>query len=140
LTTSAQIFNKNQKDKMKLTDQSLIAELERLAEACPWDSVDLWITREPEGRYGFTAYIRDNPKLGMPSMFGYGHTPAEAVDGALRSCKTRDPEIARRKKIEELRLHIEQLQAVVIGLPPYRPGRQLGNGEPCIEVPQTVDV
>lgn len=121
---------------MQITESNVIAQLERLAEGCPWDGVDLWICREPEGNYGFTAYIRDNPKFGFHSIFGHGITPQGAVDDALRQAKGRDPEIARVKKIEELKRQIEQLQAVVIGMPPYRPNRELC----AVNAPATVDV
>jgi len=121
---------------MKLTEQNIIGELERLAEACPWDSVDLWITREPEGKFGFTAYVKDNPKFGFHSVWGHGSSPQEAVDDALKQARHRDPEIARKRKIAELQDHIEKLQAVVIGLPPYRPNRELCE----VNVPETIEV
>ena len=39
-----------------------------------------------------------------------------------------------------LKAQIEKLQAVVIGMPPYRPNRELSNGEPAIKVNDTVNV
>lgn len=121
---------------MQLTESNIIAELERLAAGCPWDSVDLWICREPQGQFHFTAYVKDNPKFGFRSIFASGETPMAAVDDALRQARGRDPEIARVKKIEELKQHIEQLQALVIGMPPYRPNRELCE----VNAPATVDV
>jgi hypothetical protein len=125
---------------VKITSIDIIGELERLAAAFPWDSVDLWITREPEGRCKFTAYIRDNAKFGFPSLSGWGDTPSEAVDCAVTEAANRDPERARKQKLAELKAQIEKLHAVVIGLPPYRPNRELSNGEPAIKVNETVNV
>lgn len=42
---------------MNITNLDIIGQLERLAEACPWDRVDVWVQREPEGKYSFVAYI-----------------------------------------------------------------------------------
>jgi hypothetical protein len=125
---------------MKIKSDDIIAQVERLAEACPWDDVDLWTRRTPEGKYDFTAYVRDNPTYGLKSVFGNGKSPNEAVTDAIKQTANRDPEISRRLAIAELQSKIEKLQAVVIGLPPYRPGRILGNGQASIEVPSTVDV
>lgn len=121
---------------MKIQTIDIIGELERLAAACPWDNVDIWICRKPEGAYRFVAYIRDNGKLGLPGAFGHGASPKEAVDDALKETANRDPEIMREKKIAELCDQIERLQEVVIGLPPYRPNRELA----YINVPDTVNV
>ena len=121
---------------MKIDNLAIIEQLERLGAAFPWDAVDIWVKREPEGRYDFTAYVRDNPKFALPSIFGSGSNPKEAVDDSIRQWKDRDPDIMRRKKIRELEEQIKRLQEVVIGLPPYRPGRELSN----IEAPATVDV
>lgn len=125
---------------MNLTNLDIIGQLERLAEACPWDQAEIWICRTPEGRYEFTAHIPENPKFGFPYLFCTKETPREAVDEAIKQTGSRDPELMRKRKIEELRQQIEKLQAVVIGLPPYRPGRELGNGEPTIKIQETVDV
>ena len=110
---------------MKIDQKDLIGELERLAEACPWDRVDLWIIREPEGEYSFTTYVAENRMFGFQSVYGHGKSPQQAVDDVLRQCDMRDPEYARRKKIAELKEQIEKLQAVVIGLPPWKPNREL---------------
>ena len=123
-----------------ITNLDIIGELERLGAACPWDGVDIWTKREPEGVYDFTAYVRQNDKFGFPSIFGTGATPKEAVDDAILQTGNRDPEISRRRILAELRAKIEKLQAVVVGLPPYRPGRELSNGEPAIRQTGTVDV
>ena len=117
----------------------LLEALESLAAACPWDEVDIWVTRRPECQYKFTAYIRENEKLCFRSVFGSGATPMEAVQQCLSSAGTRDPELARKQKIAELQQQIAKLQGVVIGLPPYRPNRELAAVNP-IKVPQTVDV
>jgi hypothetical protein len=109
---------------MKITDIDLIAQLERFAEACPWDTVELWISRAPAGDYAFTGYLRDSEKFGFKCIFGNGNTPSDAVDNCIKQAGDRHPEAARRKALDELRDKIAKLEAVVIGLPPYRPGRE----------------
>ena len=125
---------------MKITSLDIIGQLERLAESCPWDTVNVWVTRTPEGRYSFTGYVHENEKFGFKSIFSSGATPEEAVDDAIRHTGSRDPKIARDKMVAEMREKIEKLQAVVIGLPPYIPNRELSNGEPAIRAERTVDV
>lgn len=126
---------------MKIKSSDLIAQLERLAEACPWQHVDLWITRRPQGTYSFTAYAREEPKYGLPSGWGHGgSTPKEAVDKLLKEHNLRDPVESRKLAVAKLQKQIEELQAVVIGLPPYIPNRELGNGEATIEVQETITV
>jgi hypothetical protein len=125
---------------MKITSLDIVAQVERLAEECPWDTVSLWIYRTPEGLHSFTSHLNQQDKFGFPSVFGSGGTPSEAVDDVLKQCGARAPEIARDQKIEELRKQIEKLQAVTIGIPPYRPNRELSNGEPAINAQKVVDV
>ena len=125
---------------MKITSIDIIGQLERMAEALPWDAVDLWIKRKPDGKVEFTAYVRENEKFGFPSQWGAGETPSAAVDQIIERCVCRDPEIARANKVAELKAQIEKLQAVVIGMPPWKPGRTLSNGEAAIEVKETVNV
>lgn len=126
---------------MKLTSIDIIGEIERLAAACPWDHVEIWIKREPEGTFSFTGYVPENEKYGFPSVWGSNHeTPQEAVDQIIKQTGSREPEIQRKRKIAELQEKIAKLEAVVIGLPPYRPNRELTNGEPAIKAQPTVDV
>ena len=125
---------------MKITSLDIIGQLERLAEACPWDNVDIWVCREPEGRVSFMAKVDQNDKMGMPYIFESAEDPEKAVSAAIERAKDRDPEKARTAKIAELKANIEKLQSVVIGLPPYRPNRELSNGEPAIRVKETMDV
>lgn len=126
---------------MKITQSNIIAAIERLAEACPWQHVDIWITRKPEGTYAFTAYAHEEPKFGIRSAWGHGgNTPDEAVDNLLKNHLIRTPEEARRVAVAELRDKIEKLQAAIIGLPPYKPGRELTNGEPTIQAQETINV
>jgi hypothetical protein len=121
---------------MKVDSQNIIAELERLAEAFPWDVVNLWIGREPEGKVRFTAYIEDNTKFGFGAQFGHGESPALAVDDVMKQASSRDPSIAKAKRIAQLQGEIERLQAVIIGMPPYRPNRELCS----VNVPELVEV
>lgn len=125
---------------MKITDLDIIGQIERLAEAFPWDVVDIWLQRDPEGKYRFTAYLHQNDRFGFSSDFGHGETPNEAAEDLIKRANQRDPEIARKSKVAELMATIERLQAVVIGLPPYRPNRELCYGNPAIRVNETVEV
>lgn len=125
---------------MKLTNLDLIEQIERLAEACPWDTVSLWIYRTPEGDYIFTSHLDQQEKFGFPSLFSSGRTPKEAADALLKETGNRTPELARERAIAELKAKIEKLQAVVIGIPPYCPNRELTNGERTIKAQPTVNV
>ena len=109
------------------TDSKVFESLEILGAAFPWDTVDLWIKREPNGEIGFTAYVRDNPQLGFGSIFGHGRTAKAAVQDVVNSSKStnRDPEMQRAKVIRELEEKLAKLKSVEIGLPPYRPGYYL---------------
>lgn len=117
----------------------ILGELERLAASFPWDSVDLWVKREPEGSLDFTAYVRDNPKFGFKSIFGSGPTAEAAVDDAIKIADSaplkRAPEACRQAKIKELQEQVAKLMSVEIGLPPYIPNRELAQ-----YVNRTVDV
>lgn len=125
---------------MTITNLDIVGQLERLAQACPWDTVDLWISREPEGKTNFTAHVKENATFGFPYIFGHDQTPEEAVTRAVKQTGNRDPEISRKQAIAELQSKIEKLQAVVIGLPPYRPGRILSNGEKVLQAQPTINV
>lgn len=102
---------------------------------CPWDRVDIWVTRTPEGEYRFTAYVADNQKFGFPSLFANGATPEEAVNEIAVKSASRDPHLAIEAAIREMEEKITKLKETVIGLPPYKPNREL-----VIKVPSTVDV
>jgi hypothetical protein len=125
---------------MKITNIDMIVEIERLAEAFPWDPVQLEIRRTPEGTFNFCAYVPRNEKFGFESVIRVDGTPQAAVDDCLLHAPSRNPAKAREQKLAELKAQIEKLQAVVIGMPPFRSNRTLCNGEPAIEVKETVDV
>lgn len=107
----------------------ILEALEQLGAAFPWQTVSIWTHRAPNGEYRFTAHIAEEDKLGLPDRWGHGKTPAEACreieEHDERFPKPRDPLKAREIKIAELSEKIAQMQAVVIGLPPYRPNREL---------------
>ena len=121
---------------MKIDNLAIIEQLERLGAAFPWDAVDMWIQREPAGKYSFTSYVRDNPKFGFDSVFGHGDSPQAAVDEIINLAKQRDPEISRNMAIRKLQDKIAKLESVIVGLPPYKPNRELAR----VNVPSTVDV
>lgn len=126
---------------MKITDINIVGELERLAAAFPWDTVEIQIDRTPEGEYSFWAWLKGNSAFGFESDLERGESPSEAVDGLINKyAGKRDPEIRRTKKIAELQAQIEKLQAVVIGLPPYIPNRELVEGQPAIRANETITV
>ena len=122
----------------KITNMDIIEQVERLAAACPWDTAELWICRKPEGRYTFTAHLQQNDKFGFPCIFKTTDEPSSSVNLAIERAKERDPDKARTAKIAELKAQIEKLQSVVIGMPPYRPGSELTNGEATLTIKETV--
>lgn len=114
------------KTEERLTDIAILAALETLAAAMPWDSVEIWIKRNPEGTYYYTTCVDANDQFGWQTVFGHGHTIDELVKDTIASAgNRRDPEEQRRKKIEELHEQIRKLEAVVVGSPPYVPNREL---------------
>jgi hypothetical protein len=54
----------------------------------------------------------------------------------MKQASSRDPSIAKAKRIAQLQGEIERLQAVIIGMPPYRPNRELCS----VNVPELVEV
>jgi len=104
----------------------ILVQLERLAASFPWDYVDLWTRRWPEGNIEFTAYVAPSEKMGMNnSVFGHGKTAETAVNDAIKQAGSRDPEELRRKAITELKEKIAKLESMEFGLPPYIPNREL---------------
>lgn len=114
-----------------MTDEIMVS-LETMAQAMPWDLVEIWAKRAPEGEYSYTAYVAEQKQFGFPSIFGTGDTPmAAALDAMREAGGKRDPDIARKVKLAELKAQIEKLQAVVCGMPPYRPNRELAEMIPA---------
>lgn len=108
---------------MTLTDSPIVEQLELLAAAFPWEAVALWIKRSPEGRCEFTAVLEGKQSQGMEWRCATGNTPAEAVSRIIQECSgRRDPEILKQAAIRELEEKLSKLRALVISLPPYKPG------------------
>lgn len=124
-----------------LTDSDIVGALEALGAQFPWDTVDLWISRTPEGTVAFTAHLPSNNDFGTGYVFGHGDSPMAAVEDCRRQAGIREPEAARQAKIRELKEQIEKLQSVVMpNLPPYKPGTWLTNGSSTVEAePATVE-
>lgn len=122
--------------------ETVFFELERLAAAAPYERVDLWIQRTPKGELSYVAYLNGDHALGMNSNSGHGNTPAEAVDSALRDGGTRDPNVAKQKKIDELEMQIARLRMLPHVLPPWQPVRELAYSapEPVPEPPAFVNI
>lgn len=125
---------------MTINNIDIIEQIERLAEAFPWDTVSLWLHRSPAGDYSFTVHLAGNDKYGLQSEFQIGATPEEVTSALIKRQPNRTPEDARKKKIVELKEKIEKLQSVIIGRPPYCPGRSLSNGERTIHAQPTINV
>lgn len=122
------------------TNMQILEALETLAEAFPWDKVELQINREPDGKLSFAAWLAGNDKFGFEYALATGDRVADAVARLIEDqADKRDPDLQRKKKIAELQDQIAKLQAVVIGLPPYKPNRELGRIN-LPTVPATVDV
>lgn len=123
-----------------MKNQDVFEALETLAASLPWDSVDLWIQRKPEGEIRFVAIANDNKELGFRFASAHGATPMEAVTALCESeSGKRDPELSRKRRLQELAAEVARLQALVIGMPPYRPNRELAEVNP-IQVEQPIDV
>lgn len=122
------------------TNRDIIEAIETLGASFPWDIVDLWIVRRPEGQIEFSAILNANDKFGWRFASESADAPMEAVK---RICESeqgkRNPETDRAKRIAELKEQIRKLEAVVLGMPPYRPNTELCAVNP-IEVPETIDV
>lgn len=112
-----------------LPDQIVYQQIEILASDYPWDQIDLWLRRAPEGIYTFTFYTPDH-KSGMPFVFGHGSTIEEAAADFRKQAGDRDPEKGRLRKIQELEREIAKLKIKSFLLPPYRAPGQIGYGEP----------
>lgn len=123
---------------MTPTETHLFAELERLAAHCPWERVDIWATRDPNGKISFTAYAAGQTEVDISGAWGHGHTPEDAVSDLIKQHPNRDPEAACKAKIAQLQMQIEKLKQRTFDLPPYRPTPQIGAGrdpEPVPPVP-----
>lgn len=64
-----------------MSDSEIIDQLKRLAEACPEDRCDVWVSLMPDRSLNFTAYVANRDKL--PSKVGRGKTAKLAVDDVL---------------------------------------------------------
>ena len=122
----------------------IYAALEAMAEACPWESVQLDINRMPDGRVTFIGVLLGDSRLGLAfDCCSSRSNLSEVVSQIQKMGESRQPELKVKEKIRELQAQIDKLRAVTIGLPPYKPGLYLGNGEPPPIVPaepQTIDV
>lgn len=125
---------------MQLTNLNLLEQVELLAAACPWDQVSIEVKRTPEGVYSFFGWLPANEKLGFECVGASGETPEDVVKSLIMQTGGRDPELARKRAIEELEKKIAAFRAVIIGPPPYRPGRSLTSGAPDVKVPETLTV
>ncbi len=125
---------------MKIDNLNILAELERLGAAFPWEKVELQIDRRPEGEVSFIAYLSSDSDAGRDYLFARGASPAEAVDNAIKQGTGREPEAFRQKRLAQLRESIRKLEAAEIpAMPPYRPNRELAAGvltvaDPVVEV------
>lgn len=122
------------------TNMQILQALETLAEAFPWDTCQIEISRKPQGDLSFRAWILSNEKLGFGCELAIGDRVADAVARLIEEqAGKRDPDLNRKRKIAELQMKIEQLQSVVIGIPPYKPNRELARIN-LPAAPITVDV
>lgn len=119
--------------KRPLTDSDIVGALEAFGAMFPWDTVDIWISREPSGAVSFTAHLPSNNDFGAGYVFGHGKTAMEAVENCKKDAGIREPEAAREAKVRELQAQIAKLNSVVIGPPPYKPGTYLTNGATTVE-------
>jgi hypothetical protein len=114
---------------MQTTDQTIYQALETLAAAFPWDRVSVWVDRQPEGIYSFTVYIAENQKTGGKSIFSSETDLQKAVEETIKQSDSHDPEVTRKKRIQELEMELLKLKTRMFSLPPYRAPNQVGYGE-----------
>lgn len=106
-------------------------QLERLAQAFPWDEVQIQITRKPEGATRFLVWISSDEARGVDSVCVSADNPGEAVGRAIAEQKdNRDPELSRKRAIARLQAQLEKLKALRFEIPPYRPNRELCEHNP----------
>lgn len=121
-----------------MKDRTILAALERLGAAFPWDKVSIHIDRNPDGEFKWWVVIHDNPTFGFRfecNASNHVHNDIEALVAyaILHWSDGRDPEKARDNKIKELKEQVDKLQSVVLGLPPFRPNRELAmNNQPHV--------
>lgn len=124
-----------------MKDQTIFEALEKLGAAFPWEEVQIWIKRSPEGVICFTSHVDGNEKLGFRFEFESSIVSVtEAVDQMIeRHAKDhQDAERARKAKIMELELELAKLkQTGPLTLPPFRPCLLLGVSNPRTEEPAT---
>lgn len=126
--------------KRPLTDSDIVGALENLAARYPWDECDIWVDRKPEGQCRFTARLHENDAMGWPSAYGNGDSPMDAVNDLAKDAGLREPEAMRDRKIAQLEEQLRKLRALVVGIPPYKPGTYLTNGSATVEAePATVE-
>ena len=119
-----------------MKDREILTALETLSAHCPWERVDLWITREPNGVLRFTAYAAGVDEMKMAAAFGNGDSPEKAVEQLKRIQPDRNLEKYRHQEITRLQMQIAKLQQVSFVLPPWRPRQSLTIGEnPKAETP-----
>lgn len=110
---------------MNTNNLQILEALETLAQAFPWDTVQIEINRLPEAKYRYTAWLCPN-NFGGNFECASGDSVGDAVALLIeRQAGKRDPDRARQEKLAGLRAQIAKLEAVVIGLPPYKPNREL---------------
>jgi len=118
-----------------MKDQEIFEALEQLGAAFPWESVDVWVRREPAGIINYTVYLNGAAEIGLESDFGHGKTVAEAVADAMKLKDRRDPAQTIKDKINRLKRDILKLEQVAqtLALPPFCPCLLLGVSNPVTE-------
>lgn len=117
-----------------MKDSAILAALERLGAAFPWDEVNIWIERSPRGAVCFTAYVRGDSARGTESIVACSETLAGATNEAIAKSPSHDVEANRERKIAELKEQLAKLEALDLRYPPYRPGTILAPGALAVDV------
>lgn len=116
-----------------MQDQAIFIALETIGALCPWEQVEIWTRRKPNGEISFTLYLQGNSDFGLSGDCNCGSTLADCIAYAQQVSEKRKPETFRQKKLEELRRQIQTLENLRIESPPYRPGTRLALG--ALETP-----
>ena len=115
--------------------EEILIALEQLGQAFPWEKVQIWTQRTPEGKISFVSYI-DGTVDGVSNAFGsviaHADDLGELVRNTVQHAGEHDPEQRRQKVIREMEEKIARLKATEFSLPPYVPNRELCERNPIL--------
>lgn len=136
---AAKLNRSNQQTSMneqQINDQQIFSALERFGAQFPWQQVEVWVKRQPDGTIRFTAYLNAESRLGLDSNSSCSEVLEDAIAAVVRESGGKSPEANRDRAVEQLEQQLKTLKAVTFDDPPYRPGTRLAAGalQPSVDV------